>query len=539
MDPFCNTSLINYTYPFPPDDDGVYEESLKGVLGDYCSGIEAGSDDMMSCSIFGLTESAMAGSADIVAGVDTFFLLFAGALVFLMQSGFAMLCAGSVRQKNVKNIMLKNLLDACGGALGFYFLGYAFAYGSAGSDDVKTFIGSSNFLLLGDAEDPSGGAWIGWFFQFAFAATAATIVAGTVAERCKMSAYLCYSVFLTGFVYPVVVHSIWASEGWLTAFHCCDKFQGVGVVDFAGSGVVHMTGGATALVAAVVLGPRKGRFYDEDGNPLETPAEFSAHSVALQILGTFVLWFGWYGFNPGSALAIANADSAQTAALCAVTTTLAAACGCVSCMFTDTFIEMQSTGEASYDLTMAMNGALGGLVAITAGCSVVTPWASIIIGIIGGWVYLMFSKLLIKMRIDDAVDAIPVHFANGMWGVLAVGLFANPDDMATAGYEEVPGVFYGGGGELLLAQFVSIVWICAWVFFLMTPFFVVLNMLGMFRVDPLEEEVGLDISHHRGAAYDMSSPKKEDVEELMEVRASRHGKVEVPKEVAQAAEDTA
>jgi len=464
----------------------------------------------------------------ISSGVDTFFLLFAGALVFLMQAGFAMLCAGSVRQKNVKNIMLKNLLDACGGAIGFYTLGYGFAYGTG-----STFIGSSNFAIT---EMSSGADYIGFFFQFAFAATAATIVAGTVAERCKMSAYLCYSLFLTAFVYPVVVRSIWSSDGFLTAFRD-DAFRGIGVIDFAGSGVVHMTGGATALVAAIVLGPRNGRFYDLDGNVLETPVSFPAHSTALQILGTFILWFGWYGFNPGSALAIANDDSSATAALCAVTTTLAAACGCVTAMFFDCGIDYLSTGEISYDLTMAMNGALGGLVAITAGCSVVKPWAAVIIGVIGGLVYYGFSKFLIQMKIDDAVDAIPVHFANGAWGVLAVGLFADKELQEVAGFGTAhSGLFDSGDGTLLLVQFIAICWICGWVFAVMTPFFVTLNAAGMFRVDALEEEVGLDISHHRGTAYDLEPAKQTDVEELMEVRASRHGKVEVPKEVAQAAE---
>jgi len=201
-----------------------------------------------------------------------------------MQAGFAMLCAGSVRQKNVKNIMLKNLLDACGGAIGFFTVGFAFAYGGD-TEPGKTFIGNTYFFLI-DFKD-----YHSWFFQFAFAATAATIVAGTVAERCKMQAYLCYSVFLTGFVYPVIVHSIWSSNGFLSAFLAEeDAFRNIGMIDFAGSGVVHMTGGATALIAAIVLGPRRGRFYDEDGNPLETPAAFPAHSVALQILGTFILW---------------------------------------------------------------------------------------------------------------------------------------------------------------------------------------------------------------------------------------------------------
>mmetsp|Transcript_24283 Transcript_24283/g.39653 ORF Transcript_24283/g.39653 Transcript_24283/m.39653 type:complete len:515 (+) Transcript_24283:124-1668(+) len=492
------------------------------------------------------TDSAVCGilnsvvkTADTVSGVseglNVFFLLFAGAAVFMMQAGFAMLCAGSVRQKNVKNIMLKNLLDACGGAIGFYTVGYAFAYGTNDSGG-KDFIGSSNFFIRNFSTGPD---FIGWFFQFAFAATAATIVAGTVAERCKMAAYLCYSCFLTGFVYPVVVHSIWSGNGFLTAFRD-DPFRGVGVVDFAGSGVVHMCGGATALVAAIILGPRKGRFYDEDGNPLETPTTFQAHSVALQILGTFILWFGWYGFNPGSALAIDSPDSAATAALCAVTTTLAAACGCVTAMFFDSIIDARQTGEVSYDLTMAMNGALAGLVGVTAGTSVVRPWAACVIGIVAGLVYYSFSKFLVMMKIDDAVDAIPVHFANGMWGVLAVGLFADPELMGVAGYNtDHAGWFYNGSdANLLLVQVISILWVCAWVFAIMTPFFLLLNALGMFRVDALEEEVGLDISHHRGAAYDLTAPKKEDVEELMEVRASRHGKVEVPKEVAQAAAET-
>mmetsp|Transcript_11336 Transcript_11336/g.26278 ORF Transcript_11336/g.26278 Transcript_11336/m.26278 type:complete len:499 (+) Transcript_11336:374-1870(+) len=461
-----------------------------------------------------------------------------GACVFLMQSGFAMLCAGSVRQKNVKNIMLKNLLDACGGAIGFWSIGFALAYGDRDGDLVnKRFIGNDYFGLT---DLKTGGEYIGWFFQFAFAATAATIVAGTVAERCKMAAYLCYSVFLTGFVYPVVVHSIWASDGFLTAFRgdFADAFRDIGVVDFAGSGVVHMTGGATALMAAIILGPRKGRFYDDDGNPLETPVSFPPHSVALQILGTFILWFGWYGFNPGSALKISNSDVAAVAGLCAVTTTIAAAAGCVSAMFTDSLIECFKTGETSYDLTMAMNGALGGLVGITAGTSVVTPWAALVIGIIAGWVYYGFSKLLIMLKIDDAVDAIPVHFANGMWGVIAVGLFAEPDRMLLAYSTDVHvGWFYNGSdANLLLVQICAILWIIGWVTATMVPFFIVLRAIGFFRVDPLEEEVGLDISHHRGAAYDLTGPKQEDVEELMEVRASKHGKVEVPKEVADAAD---
>jgi len=492
-----------------------------------------------NCNLYS-TMSGMAETQDgIVTGVDTFFLLFAGAAVFLMQAGFAMLCAGSVRQKNVKNIMLKNLLDACGGAIGFFTVGYGFAYGGD-EDPDKHFIGTTYLGL----RDFSGTDYIGWFFQFAFAATAATIVAGTVAERCKMIAYLLYSLVLTGLVYPVVVHAVWSNNGYLTAFRD-DAMNEVGVIDFAGSGVVHMTGGATALIAAYVLGPRIGRFHDEDGNLLETPTTFQAHSTALQILGTFILWFGWYGFNPGSALAIANEDSAATASLCAITTTLAAASGCVTSMFTDTFLEMARTGEATYDLTMAMNGALAGLVGITAGTSVISPGGSILVGIVAGWVYLGASKLLITLKIDDAVDAVPVHFANGIWGVIAVGFFAEESLMATAGYSTAhQGIFYSLGdgsfdATLLGNQLVCVAFIIAWVSVTMGPFFLVLKVLGLFRVDALEEEVGLDISHHRGAAYNMSGAAQEHVEELMEIRASKHGKVDIPMEISNEAGEVA
>jgi len=470
------------------------------------------------------TEEAIAGLTD---GVDTFFLIFSATLVFFMQSGFAMLCAGSVRAKNVKNIMLKNLLDACGGALGFWSVGYALAYGDSDSS-TRRFIGDNHFFI---GKFTSGGEYVGWFFQFAFAATAATIVAGTVAERCKMAAYLCYSVMLTGFVYPVVVHSIWSSAGFLTAFN--DKPLGdIGMVDFAGSGVVHMTGGVTALIAAAILGPRLGRFYDEDGNPLETPTSFPPHSVALQILGTFILWTGWYGFNPGSTLAISSSGAAATAALCCVTTTIAAAAGCVTSMFTATIIDEFLTGEASYDLTYAMNGCLGGLVGITAGCSVVTPYAALIIGIVAGWVYIAFSALLVKLKIDDAVDAIPVHFANGIWGCIAVGLFAEPSKIDISyGNTMHVGFFYSwgrgsGDATLLGIQCLGILWIIGWCTMVMTPFFTLLKAAGMFRVDPLEEEVGLDISHHKGSAYDLTGPDQSHVDKLIAERASQHGAVE-------------
>jgi Amt family ammonium transporter len=451
--------------------------------------------------------------AYLIAGTDNFYTLVCGAFIFLMQCGFAMLCAGSVRQKNVKNIMLKNILDACGGALGFYSIGFSLAY-----DEGGAFVGTEGKKFFLNGYDN----YIDFFFQFTFAATAATIVAGTVAERCKMAAYLCYSLFLTAFIYPVVVHAIWNGEGFLSAFNSNLMF-GCGMIDFAGSGVVHMTGGITALCAAIILGPRLGRFYDEDNQPLETPTEFPAHSVALQVLGTFLLWFGWYGFNPGSTLAISPENYGAVAALCAVTTTLSGASGCVSALFTDTILGIISEGEAEYDLTMAMNGALGGLVGITAGCSVVEPWAAVMIGIISGWVYVGASKLLLKLKIDDAVDAVPVHLFCGIWGCLAVGIFGSSDRISFAyGIDNTGGILYGKG-NLIGAEIVGVLCILAWCSLTMVPFFLALNALGMFRVDPIEERVGLDISHHKGAAYDLTGPSAGDVDALQENRASKHG----------------
>jgi len=444
------------------------------------------------------SSEALASSSN---DLDQFFLMVCAVLVFLMQAGFAMLCAGSVRQKNVKNIMLKNLLDACGGAIGFYTLGFGFAYGEGG-----TFIGGSggSGIFLKDVEDID--SYAGFFFQFAFAATAATIVAGTVAERCKMEAYLCYSLFLTAFVYPVVVRTVWSGSGLF----------GTNVIDFAGSGIVHMTGGATALVAAIVLGPRKGRFTDEDGNVLPEPVDFPPSSVSLQVLGTFILWVGWYGFNPGSTLAASDGGS-TLAAYCAVTTTLSAASGCVSAMFLKCVLTKMKTGEVVYDLTYAMNGCLGGLVGITAAPHSTPLPLAILVGVISGCVYTGASALLVKLRIDDAVDAIPVHFFCGLWGVIAAGLFDN----------EV-GLFTTGGGKQLGHQIIFILFVIAWVGILMTPFFLVLNAIGWFRVDSLEEDVGLDISHHGGAAYNLDKPDKADVEELNTRRATAHGKVAKP-----------
>lgn len=243
-----------------------------------------------------------------------------------------------------------------------------------------------------------------------------------------------------------------------------------------------------------------GRFYDQDGNPLETPNDFPPHSVALQFLGTFCLWFGWYGFNPGSVFYISSTESGQVAALVAVNTTLAACAGAVSAMFTSTYLDWWLTGVHTYDLGYTMNGCLTGLVAITAGCATVETWAAVLIGVVAGWVYIALSKVLIRLRIDDAVDAIPVHMGGGAWGVIATGLFTKGELLLAAfGRDDHVGWFYEwgrGSGDFTLmgAQLILVLFIFGWVGVIMGLYFWFLNVMGWFRIDPLEEEVGMDIS---------------------------------------------
>jgi len=474
----------------------------------------------------------------IESGVDTFYLLFAGALVYFMQTGFAMLCAGSIRAKNVKNVILWNLLDSCGGGLAFWATGYAFAYGGDNAEtDKTTFIGNTNFFLMNDDTE-----YHQWFFQFAFACALSSIVAGTIAERTKMTAYFLYSVFLVGFVYPVVAHAFWSPHGFLSNTNM-NKLWDSGAIDLAGSGPVHMTGGVTALVAAIILGPRLGRFYDEDGNPLEEPHDFPPHSVTLQFLGTFCLWFGWYGFNPGSTLGIASSELGAIAGLVAVNTTLAACTGAVSAMFISTIMDIRSVGVASWDLGYTMNGCLTGLVAITAGCATVETWAAVVIGFFAGVFYLMGSKLLVKLRIDDAVDAVPVHMVGGAWGVIATGLFSKPELMDRAfGLGAHAGWFYQlaeGSGDFTLIgiQLIAVLCICVWTGVTMGIFFYILNLFGLLRIDPLEEMVGMDISRHKGSAYNMEGDAPED--KVNELNVSRTKKVDLPAEKPEAAGEEA
>ena len=296
-----------------------------------------------------------------------------------------------------------------------------------------------------------------------------------------------------------------------------------------------ITTGVCALAAAIILGPRLGRFHDLDGNLLEEPNEFAPHSVALQFLGTFCLWFGWYGFNPGSTLFISSSEYGDVAALVAVNTTLSACAGAVSAMFTSTFLDWRKNGVATYDLGYTMNGCLTGLVAITSGCATVEPWAAVVIGMISGWFYLLGSNALIKLRIDDAVDAIPVHMVGGAWGVIATGLFTNEARLEAAfGMTEHIGWFYNwgrgsGDGTLLGIQLLAVLFIFGWTFVIMGIYFYCLNLMGWLRIDPLEEEVGMDISRHKGSAYDINNVNVEAVDALNLSRSGHKTKLQPQK----------
>lgn len=416
------------------------------------------------------------------AAINSFFVLVSGYLVFLMQAGFAMLTAGSVRSKNTKNVLLKNVLDACVGAIAYWLFGFAFAYGP--DSDAPKFIGSGNFAgdKLGMELQQS---FVTFFFQWAFAATAATIVSGSVAERTSFYAYMAYAFFLTAFVYPVVSHWVWGG-GWLASFY----EDSYGMIDFAGCSVVHMVGGFAGLVGAIVVGPRLGRF-DSEGKVVPIPG----HSATLATLGTFLLWFGWYGFNPGSALGITG-GLWQTAERCAVTTTLAGATGGV---VTLVIIKIR---DHIFDLLACLNGILAGLVAITASCAFVDPWAAVVIGAIGAVVYIVAAMLLLSLKIDDPLEAFPIHGATGLWGAIAVGLFSKQGLQEIAGFTtEIYGLFYGGGGKLLGVNILGCLVIVIWTVGLIGPLFLLMKFIGILRISPEEEIIGNDVSKHGGVAY--------------------------------------
>ncbi|KAJ6711058.1 AMMONIUM TRANSPORTER [Salix koriyanagi] len=434
--------------------------------------------------------------ADTAYAVDSTYLLFSAYLVFAMQLGFAMLCAGSVRAKNTMNIMLTNVLDAATGGLFYYLFGFAFAFGNPSNGFIgRQFFGLESF--------PSPSFDYGYFlYQWAFAIAAAGITSGSIAERTQFASYLIYSSFLTGFVYPIVSHWFWSADGWASAGRADGNLLfGSGVIDFAGSGVVHMVGGIAGLWGALIEGPRMGRF-DHEGKSMP----LRGHSGTLVVLGTFLLWFGWYGFNPGSFLNIlrvygdAGSYYGQWSAIgrTAVTTTLAGSSAALTTLFGKRML------AGHWNVTDVCNGLLGGFAAITSGCSVVDPWAAIVCGFVAAWVLIGCNKLAEKFHYDDPLEAAQLHGGCGAWGIIFTALFAK-ETYVNEIYSGRPGRPYGllmgGGGRLLSAHIVQILVITGWVSVTMGTLFWMLHKFKLLRISADEEMAGMDLTSHGGLAY--------------------------------------
>lgn len=408
---------------------------------------------------------------DSVANVPfAIWFLIGAALVFFMQCGFAMVETGFTRAKNAGNIIMKNLMDFCIGTVMFILLGFGLMMSE---DYVAGVIGLPNMGIFSDYGNFN---YSNFVFQLVFCATAATIVSGAMAERTKFSAYCIYSAVISAVVYPIEAGWVWNSEGWL----CKLQF-----VDFAGSTVIHMVGGTAALVGAIIVGPRIGKYSKTKDGKVKSNA-IPGHSLTLGALGCFILWFGWYGFNGAAATTEASLASVF------LTTTLAPALATVSCMI---FTWLK---DGKPDVGMCLNASLAGLVAITAGCASVDAFGAIIIGIVAGiLVDVVVEFIDKKLHIDDPVGAIGVHMANGIWGTLAVGLFATgTGEGAFVNGSALSGLFYGGGLKLLGIQALGVVTIVTYAAVMMTVVFQVIKHTIGLRASAEEEILGMDISEH-------------------------------------------
>jgi Amt family ammonium transporter len=441
------------------------------------------------------TAPASAGptTAELKVAADTMWVMITGMLVFFMNLGFACVESGFCRSKNAVNILSKNFIVFAVTSIGFWLLGWGIMFGGGGSDLAK-YVGMDGLWMVGGADnspatladykgDYGSIGWTGvplwakFFFQLVFAGTAATIVSGAVAERIKYHSFILFSFIMAIAIYPVVGHWVWGG-GWL---------QTMGFVDFAGSTQVHSIGGWAALVGIWILGPRIGK-YGEDGKVRAIPG----HNLPLATIGCFVLWFGWFGFNPGSTMA---ADPGAIAEI-AVTTNLAAAAGALSA----TAVAWMILGKP--DLGMTLNGCLAGLVAITAPCAFVTAGASILIGLIGGAIVVLAVMAFDRIKLDDPVGATSVHLVNGVFGTLCVGLFATPDRLARSGNTaQKAGLFYEGGMDQLVTQAIGVVACAAYVVVAAgIAWFLLKGTLGI-RVSREEELDGLDHGEHGNEAY--------------------------------------
>jgi len=405
--------------------------------------------------------------SEFAVSIDTVWILIAAVLVMFMQAGFALVEAGFTRTKNTANILMKNMMDFSIGSLIFWILGYTLMYG----EDLGGFLGKIS-LFYGSSEINGVPDKASLMFQTVFAATAATIVSGAVAERTKFSSYIVFSIAITAIIYPISGHWVWGG-GWLssmsTPFH-----------DFAGSTVVHSVGAWVGLMGAMVIGPRIGK-YTSSGKARAIPGS----NLAFGALGVFILWFGWFGFNPGSQLAAAGSENASAISHIFITTNLAAAAGAVTAMII-TWSKYKRPG-----LSLTLNGALAGLVAITAGCDVVSPGGAVIIGILAGFVLVFGVEFIDKvLKIDDPVGAVSVHGLNGALGTIMVG-FLSTDN----------GLFYGGGASQLGSQLIGVGAVAAWAMGLgFLVFYILKKTIGV-RVSKRIEEEGLDIYEHGESAY--------------------------------------
>ena len=404
---------------------------------------------------------------ELIFGSTGVWFMMGAALVFFMQAGFAMVESGFTRAKNAGNIIMKNLMDFCVGTVVFVFLGAGLLLGE---DALFGLIGIPN---LGLFKDFGGYDWGNFVFNLVFCATAATIVSGAMAERTKFSSYLIYSAVISAVVYPIEAHWVWGG-GWLTRLGA--NLFGEGApeyVDFAGSSAIHMVGGLSALIGAIILGPRIGKYVKNKDGSVKVNA-IPGHSITLGALGVFILWFGWYGFNGAAA-----ADSTSLAQIFGTTTLAAGVATCSTMIFT-----WVKNGKP--DVSMTLNGSLAGLVAITAGCANVDALGAIIIGLISGILVVVAVEVIdLKFHIDDPVGAVAVHCVNGMFGTLAVGLFDYKD-----------GVFYGGGFKLLAIQTIGVLAIALWTVVTMIITFKIIEKTNGLRVSKEEEIKGLDSTEH-------------------------------------------
>lgn len=399
-------------------------------------------------------------------GIDNMWLLIAGFMVMFMQPGFAMVEAGFTRSKNTANILMKNLMDFSIGSLLYWIIGFGLMYG----DSLGGFIGIPDLFFMSDGFGDNYADYADLFFQTVFAATAATIVSGAMAERTEFKAYLIFSIVITVLIYPTSGHWTWGG-GWLSQ---------LGFHDFAGSSIVHSVGAWVGLAGAAIIGPRLGK-YGKDGKAKAIPG----HNLALGALGVFILWFGWFGFNPGSQLAAAGTDNAVAIAHIAVTTNLAAAAGAVAAMLVSWFRYKRPA------LSISLNGALAGLVAITAGCDAVDPVGAVLIGTMAGIILPFAVEFFDKvLKIDDPVGAISVHGVSGAFGTLAVGLFSTSE-----------GLFYGFGAKLLGIQAIGVLAIFVWAAGTGFILFTILKKIKVLRASKRVEEEGLDIYEHGEGAF--------------------------------------